>query len=140
MAGKSRDRDPDRSALIAPCGMNCGLCHAFLRNRNKCPGCRNDDSGKPKTRVACKIKNCIARRQRKFCVDCARFPCELLGRMDKRYRLNYGMSVIENLKSIKALGLQRFLEREKSKWACAGCGTAMCVHKEFCLACGRKRR
>ena len=60
-----------------PCGMNCSLCRAFLRRRNKCPGCRGDDRGKCKTRVACKIKNCEARRG-SFCTYCASFPCERL--------------------------------------------------------------
>jgi hypothetical protein len=30
----------DENALIAPCGMNCGVCMAYLREKNKCPGCR----------------------------------------------------------------------------------------------------
>lgn len=45
-------------ALIAPCGMDCAVCIAYVRNTNKCPGCRGDDSGKPVTRVECRIKNC----------------------------------------------------------------------------------
>ena len=44
--------------LIAPCGMNCGICMAFLRPTNKCPGCRSDDTDKPITRIGCKIKTC----------------------------------------------------------------------------------
>lgn len=32
--------------LIAPCGMNCGTCIAYLRDKNKCPGCRITSSGK----------------------------------------------------------------------------------------------
>jgi uncharacterized radical SAM superfamily Fe-S cluster-containing enzyme len=27
-------------SLIAPCGMNCSICSAYLREKNKCPGCR----------------------------------------------------------------------------------------------------
>ncbi len=26
--------------LIAPCGMNCGTCLGYLREKNKCVGCR----------------------------------------------------------------------------------------------------
>ena len=26
--------------LIACCGMNCNLCIGFLREKNKCPGCK----------------------------------------------------------------------------------------------------
>jgi hypothetical protein len=38
--------------------MNCGICQAYLREKNNCPGCRGDDTNKPITRVRCKIKNC----------------------------------------------------------------------------------
>ena len=50
----------NKFSLIAPCGMNCGICMAYLREKNKCPGCRGDDTNKPVTRVGCKIKNCEA--------------------------------------------------------------------------------
>ncbi len=30
-------------SLIAPCGMNCGICLAYLRTKNVCPGCRVND-------------------------------------------------------------------------------------------------
>jgi hypothetical protein len=131
-----------QAKLIAPCGMNCGLCRAFVRSRNRCPGCRGDDRGKPKTRVACRIKTCELRRRGggDFCTDCASFPCERLGCLDKRYRTKYGMSMIENLRSIEADGLASFVEREKSKWTCVGCGATICVHEALCLVCKRKWR
>jgi hypothetical protein len=136
------NRDKERGVLIAPCGMNCGLCIAFLRSRNACPGCRGDDSGKPKTRVACRIKNC-ERRSRAgadYCGGCSSFPCELLIRLDKRYRAKYGMSMIENLKAIQASGIRRFIRDEQTKWVCPGCGEMLCVHKAQCLACQRRWR
>jgi hypothetical protein len=139
MLGKLTTQDPNHSALIAPCGMNCGLCYAFLRSRNRCPGCRGDDRGKPKTRVSCRIKKCEV-RPGDFCTGCASFPCERLSGLDKRYRLKYGMSMIENLRSIEADGLRGFVEREKSKWACPGCGETICVHKACCLICRRQWR
>ena len=44
--------------LIAPCGMNCGICMAYLREKNKCPGCRVIDINKSISVQKCKIKNC----------------------------------------------------------------------------------
>jgi hypothetical protein len=35
-----------RKELVAPCGMNCGICIAYLREKNKCPSCRGDDINK----------------------------------------------------------------------------------------------
>jgi hypothetical protein len=127
------------AALVAPCGMNCSLCFAFLRTRKSCPGCRGNDRGKCKTRVACKIKTCAARRG-SFCTDCTSFPCERLSRLDKRYRTKYGMSMIDNLRRIVADGIRSFITSERSKWACPGCGETICVHKAACLACGHKWR
>jgi hypothetical protein len=60
--------------------------------------------------------------------------------LDKRYRMKYGMSMIENLRNIEADGLASFVEREKSKWTCCGCGAMICVHEAFCLGCKRKWR
>ena len=133
---------PNQAELIAPCGMNCALCRAFVRSRNRCPGCRGDDRGKPKTRVACRIKSCGSRRRvgGDFCIHCARFPCERLSCLDKRYRMKYGMSMIENLRIIKAEGLTGFVQGEKSKWTCPGCGATICVHESFCLVCKREWR
>ena len=73
-----------------------------------------------------------------FCTGCASFPCARLGSLDKRYRMKYGMSMIENLRSIEADGLASFVEREKSRWRCPGCGATICVHEPSCLVCKRK--
>ncbi len=124
--------------LIAPCGMNCSLCRAYGREKNPCPGCRADDSGKTKTRVNCKIKNCEKIIEGGFahCFDCGSFPCNALKHLDSRYRSKYGMSMIENLSSIKSLGISQFIETEHERWACRQCGEMICVHESACLSCG----
>ncbi len=129
-------------ALIAPCGMNCGLCRGYQRTRNPCPGCRADDRGKPKTRTACRIKIYAASRgaRRNSCAGCPKLPCFWLTRLDRRYRTKYGMSMIDNLRSIEAAGLRAFVEREKTRWACPGCGQMLCVHQAACPGCGRPWR
>ena len=126
--------------LIAPCGMNCRLCCAYVRDKNVCPGCRGDDSVKPKTRVTCKIKNCekITKGGCKYCSSCDSFPCAALNHLDKRYRSKYGMSMVENLENIRRFGIRHFLRNEKEKWACPACGEVICVHKPQCLSCGHE--
>jgi hypothetical protein len=123
--------------LIAPCGMNCSICMAYLREKNKCPGCRDLSTYKPITRIRCKIKTCN-KLKTKFCFDCEDFPCKNLNNLDKRYRTKYHMSMIANLKSIKERGIHRFLKNEKTRWACPKCGGAICVHKGYCLSCNKK--
>jgi hypothetical protein len=131
----------DEPALIAPCGMNCGICMAYLRDKSKCPGCRRDDSAKPVTRARCKIKNCpeIQKSQTGYCFDCVGFPCPNLKHLDKRYRAKYNMSMVENLAYIKQFGINGFLENETERWTCPECGGTICVHKGYCSRCGHKR-
>ena len=126
--------------LIAPCGMNCGVCMAYLRKEKKCPGCRGDDTDKPITRKSCIIKNCemIKQSSAGFCFECKEYPCKRLKQLDKRYRTKYTMSMLENLKFIKEKGLNIFVEKEKEKWRCKKCGGVICVHRGYCSECGEK--
>jgi hypothetical protein len=130
-----------KGLLIAPCGMNCGICVAYLREKNKCPGCRGTDINKPVTRVRCKIKNCelFQKEQAKFCLKCKNFPCKNVKHLDLRYRTKYRMSMIENLEFIKNFGIKKFIGNEKIKWTCPGCGGIICVHNGCCGNCGRKK-
>ncbi|MDO8737104.1 MAG: DUF3795 domain-containing protein [Thermoleophilia bacterium] len=111
--------------LIAPCGMNCGLCRAHLRRNNPCHGCRNIEKNNPKTRFSCKIRNCTERIG-KFCFECAGFPCDRLKHLDKRYKSKYGMSEIENLEFIRIRGINDFIKRERKRWQSSK--GVFCVH------------
>lgn len=120
----SRGRDMDYK-LIAPCGMNCGIYRAHLRLTNPCPGCNYPDKNKPKTRRECKLRLCD-KRKGKFCFSCTEFPCDLLKRLDNRYRTKYGMSEIQNMEYIRDNGIKKFIEAENKKWV-FGKGI-LCVH------------
>ena len=126
-----------KNLLVAPCGMNCSVCMAYLREKNKCPGCRLFNKSEPVTIAKCKIKNCIElnKNNLKFCFECKEFPCERIKHMDKRYRTRYKMSTIENLENIKKSGLREFIKNEKIRWACSKCGGTICVHKGYCINC-----
>ena len=123
--------------LIAPCGMNCGICLAYLIDKNKCSGCWFDNESKPKRCANCIIKNCklLKTTDSKFCFDCKKYPCTRLKHLDKRYRTNYGMSMIENLDNIKKVGLDKFVQMEYERWNCNNCGGTICVHRGYCLSC-----
>jgi hypothetical protein len=128
-------------SLIAPCGMNCGICMAYLREKNTCTGCRGVNTYKPVTRVRCKIKNCKTFRDDKvkFCFECGNFPCDVLKHLDTRYRTKYNMSMIENLENIRDDGIRKFIKNEDVRWTCTNCGGKICVHKGFCIECGKKK-
>jgi hypothetical protein len=132
-------RPSNKEYLIAPCGMNCSLCSAYLRLRNPCPGCRRLNSGSAKGCIACRIRLCHAQRvgEGRFCVKCESFPCERIRHMDKRYRTKYGMSIVENLRAIGTGGVRQFVKQERAKWRCPQCGETLCVHKPTCVFCDR---
>jgi hypothetical protein len=120
-----------QSKLIAPCGMNCALCIAYLREKNKCPGCRAIDKHMPVTRVRCKIKNCgvIKKNNWKFCsIKCKEFPCLRMKNLDKRYKTKYCMSMIDNLNKIEKKGIKEFLKMEEKKWIKGN--KIFCVHNK----------
>ena len=125
------------STMIAPCGMNCGSCIAFLRDKNRCYGCRINSSDKI-SRVQCIIKNCksLAETTTKFCYDCGKFPCARMKQLDKRYRTKYKTGLIENLLMIKENGMESFLQFETKRRTCTNCGAALSVHRFACLKCG----
>jgi hypothetical protein len=128
--------------LIAPCGMNCGLCIAYQAkkydldkqgfNRKYCPGClpRGENCTHMKDKCETVGKGLI-----RFCYECKDFPCKRLKGLDKRYRTKYHMSMIENLKFISEHGMKLFLEREEAKWRCPECGATICCHNGLCLSC-----
>jgi len=99
--------------LIAPCGMNCALCSGHLRDKDKCPGCKYSPT--LKYCQCCVMRNCTDRKGQ-YCFDCAKFPCQRLKHLDKRYRSKYKMSEIDNLELIRDRGMEQFLEIEREKW------------------------
>jgi len=128
--------------LIAPCGMNCGICSAYLaysrnipRKRGKiihCIGCR------PRNKQCAFLKGyCteLSEGKIRFCFECRGFPCYRLKRLDERYRKNFGMSMIESLNEIKNRGIADFLANQREKYKCSKCGGVICVHNKKCFDC-----
>ncbi|MBI4334624.1 MAG: DUF3795 domain-containing protein [Chloroflexi bacterium] len=129
--------------LIAPCGMNCAICSAYLAYTHKvkargirmayCAGCRPRDK-----QCAFLKKNCqlLLDRRITYCYECQDFPCERLRRIDHRYRTFFRMSMIENLERIMEDGIKEFLHSEEEKWRCPQCGQVICCHNGICFGCG----
>ena len=127
------------NSSIAPCGVNCELCLAFQRTKNKCVGCLNSGN-KPYHCTVCSIKSCVEKKgnDNLLCNECVKFPCRRIKDLDKRYTLKYGVSLIQNLNQIKVNGLDSFIDNEQEKWKCSACGKLLCVHNATCLICGNK--
>ena len=127
--------------LIAPCGMNCGICKAYLsysrgipKEKGKvthCSGCV------PRNKLCFIKRGCRKLRQDKirFCSECEDMPCENVDRIDRRYRNRYGMSMVENLIEIKSTSLQSFIMNQETKYRCPNCGDIISVHDRKCYSC-----
>lgn len=122
---KTLDEPKFDETLIASCGMNCGICKAYLRRKNPCHGCNEAEQNWPKTRLNCQLRLC-QKRTDKFCYSCDEFPCDRLKRLDKRYRTRYGMSEIDNLQNIRDHGIDVFLKEESKRWISDN--GILCVH------------
>jgi hypothetical protein len=129
--------------LIAPCGMNCGVCKSYLAFSRGAP----KEKGKVSHCSGCRIrsKNCafIKRycpkqvgKKLNSCSDCGDMPCRRLNHLDQHYQARYGMSMVENLKEIKAKGMDEFLKSQAEKYRCPTCGDVVSVHDGKCYACG----
>jgi uncharacterized protein DUF3795 len=138
--------EPFAPELVAPCGMNCGICKGYLAYTHGVPRMR----GKVSYCAGCqpRAKNCYIKRgckklthhEIKSCSECETMPCEKLSNLDKRYRERYGMSMVENLKMLKAKGMDGFLKNQARTHRCPICGDVICVHDEKCYSCGYVRK
>jgi hypothetical protein len=134
------------SELIAPCGMNCGICRAYNAYIHGVPTKR----GKVTHCTGCRfrVKNCyviractkLRKNQIQSCSECDTMPCEKLSHLDKRYREHYDMSMVENLKTINEKGMIEFLAEQAEKYRCPNCREVVCVHDVTCYSCGYMRK
>ena len=130
--------------LIAPCGMNCGICSAYLAYahdlRSKgikatyCTGCIDRDKKCAFVKKRCDL---LMNNEVRFCYECDGFPCDRLQKLDRGYRTKYGMSMIGNLESIRDNGIDAFLAQQSEKYKCPTCGGVICVHNGKCYNCQR---
>jgi hypothetical protein len=131
--------------LAAPCGIYCGMCRQYLALKKDlleekglkwgCQGCRIRHKNCTFIRRDCAPlrKNEIA-----FCYECEKFPCQNLKKIDKIYRERYSVYLIENLKRIKEIGVEKWLQEQKELYRCPECGGEICIHDVECYDCGNK--
>ena len=131
--------------LIAPCGMNCGICSGYLAYKNNihgkgfpnCIGCRPRKKQCAFLKKKCKDDLKLLKGEIKFCYECSYYPCEILTGLDKKYRGKYGMSMIDNLSEIKNKGINYFIENQETKYKCQKCSNLICIHNKKCFVCDK---
>jgi hypothetical protein len=70
-----------------------------------------------------------------LCYECDTIPCKRLKELDKRYRISYNTSLIQNLAVIKEKGMDTFLAHEMKHRTCQGCGLLISIHSNGCSTC-----
>jgi hypothetical protein len=129
--------------MLAPCGMNCAVCYKHVEMRKyakPCGGCLKADTDKPEHCRKCAIKNCAQGKGFVHCFECEDFPCKLIKNLEKSYVKRYGVSLIENCQIAKEKGIPEFLEHDRRKWTCTGCGGAFSLHDGICSDCNGNKR
>ncbi len=106
--------------MIAPCGLDCSICSRAQIKENPCPGCNGPAENKPEFCARlCGIILCRKRtdNEYRFCDECPDFPCEDVMEKENRYTSKYPLreSPLENLRMIREMGMEKFLEQERQK-------------------------
>ena len=128
-----------KKELIAPCGMNCGICIGFFgyvlngkRRKNPCIGCRSGNKQCDFIKKQCEV---LSKEAIEYCFECTDYPCKNLEKLDRHYREKYNMSMIKNLEFIKENGVNMFLKQQEERYKCPECGGVICVHNGRCYDC-----
>jgi hypothetical protein len=97
-----------------------------------CIGCRARNKQCAFLKKGCDL---LIKNKIEFCYECENFPCEKLSRLDKRYRADFKMSWIDNLRYIQERRKERFLRKQKRVWKCSRCNGLICCHNGLCFDC-----
>lgn len=90
---------------IPACGVFCGGCPTYTREKNPCPGAEINI----KRCESCKTFHlCCKEKGITHCFECKEFPCRKFKSFSKRW-VKYGQDFIENQKMLKKIGEEEFL-------------------------------
>lgn len=118
----------ERLDLVAPCGIDCGICELYTckdnpdlmnamiergipKDKIPCAGCRGVDGNCPVIAEKCKTFTCVAEKEVEYCHECDEFPCnKLQPSADRSNILPHNMKVF-NLCKIANLGVEKFVDQ-----------------------------
>lgn len=141
---------PVNPALLAPCGLYCGVCGVYIAHRDgnekfkerlatvygvepkdvRCRGCLSDEPfGYCRL---CRIKSCTREKGYEACHQCAQFPCSLID----EFPLDVGKRVI--LRAIpqwRTMGTEKWVAAEEARYVCPHCGARLFRGAKRCREC-----
>ncbi|MGL6199676.1 MAG: DUF3795 domain-containing protein [Lachnospiraceae bacterium] len=124
--------------MLAPCGVNCLACSAYLNKKKPCPGCRAlAEEHKRKSCRNCVKKKCAFDKELTWCFECMRFPCTRIKDLNKRYKQNYNVDIVQN--GLDALqNMELFMEAQRERFTYRQCGGVIDQHHFKCSECGKE--
>jgi hypothetical protein len=117
----------DRLVLVAPCGIDCGLCslnmckedpalmerlvsRGIQREKLPCAGCRNIAGDCPVIIEKCETYSCVRKKGVDFCFECDDFPCsKLCPAAERADVLPHNLKTF-NLCTIGRIGVEDFVK------------------------------
>ncbi|MBN1219915.1 MAG: DUF3795 domain-containing protein [Anaerolineae bacterium] len=97
------------TGLIPACGVFCGGCPNYTRDKNPCPGASKTDRCQK-----CPYHLCCVEKGIEHCVECGLFPCRRFKRFATSWQ-KYGQNFIVNQLLLKEVGPEGFLARWNAK-------------------------
>ncbi len=91
---------------VPPCGVFCGGCPNYLRERNPCPGAQLSRRCALK---ACRFYTCSQEKGIAHCCQCREYPCPRFKRFARNW-VKYGQDFFINQADLRTLGEQACLE------------------------------
>lgn len=118
----------DRKNMVAPCGLDCGICELYLSGKDEklkqylissgiqgealpCAGCRNIDGQCPVIQGQCATFECAREKNVSFCSECRDFPCSKLAPAADRADILPHNTKVYNLCVVKKDGLDSFINK-----------------------------
>jgi len=91
---------------VPPCGVFCGGCPTFTREKNPCPGAEISQRCK---NIGCGYFICCAEKNIDFCHGCDQYPCRRFKTFARNWQ-KYGQDFLENQLLLKEKGTDCFLQ------------------------------
>jgi hypothetical protein len=159
----NQGRRAGTESLVAVCGLYCGACPMYLATRSDdeekrqallkrfsagpskltmedilCDGCLGTGRVASFCR-SCAIRACPSDKSNVArCSDCPDFPCARIAAFNNDGMLHHA-EVLDNLRQMQKLGLEKWARYEAERWSCPRCGLPMSWYDAACSGCGEAR-
>ena len=141
-------------ALLAPCGLYCGVCAIYIAHRDdnlkfkerlvnvykplteaiddvQCTGCLSEGIifGFCQN---CPIKSCVKEKEIESCTQCNEWPCKIINRFPIPVAKKVIMRAIPQWRE---LGTAEWVEKEEERYHCPNCGNFLFRGAKRCNKC-----